>query len=475
MVIAVSNAVALYANEEATWGEVPATPDMQQLRFTSETLTFKKMTVQSATIRSDRMRDQVALVGFDTNGDFGFELAGFDYDPFLEGGLFGTWAGIKTVTATTLAFTSTAITDSGNGLGAIPVNAYIWVSGATNPALNRRYRVTVSTAGSLTLNPAPVATLSAGPTITISASAMTVITNTTVLTATVSASGKTLTFAGSGGFDPTTMGIVAGQWIRTAGFAQAANNGLHRVASVTSTVITFANSDTLADETVTSATTLKFVGRRLRNGITQRSYHVQKAFSDINQFMSMRGMRVSGLKLVATAATIITGTVTFMGKQVLRAGTTYATTTQATNVSPVMTAAAHIGTIYQNGTPIAAGIKSIEIDVNNNLRNSTQIGSLYPYAVGYGFQDVTGKVEVFFEDATLYDQLINHTATELSFPVTDDLGSTYVITIPSVLFTDGYPLASGGNADVMLPLTFSAIRNPTYNCQIQIDELATLT
>lgn len=475
MVIAVTNAVALYLNEETAWGETPSSADMQQLRFTSETLDFKKQTVQSSTIRADRMRDQLALVGFETSGDYSFELSCFDNDQFLEGGLFGTWVGIWSKTASTIAFTSTGITDSGNGLAPVAVNSYVWITGAATPANNRRYRVTASAAGSLTLSPAPNTTASAGASITIKASAVAVLTATTVVTLAITASTKTLTFGGSSPFDPTTLNLVAGQWIRLSGFATAANNGLKRVSSVTSTTIVFASTDTFIDETVTSGTTVKLTGRRLRNGVTQRSYHIQKAFTDISQFMSFRGMRVSEVKLSAQAAQIITGSFSFMGKTSIRGSSTFATTTQGTNISPLMTGSAHIGTIYQNGVAIAAGIKSIDLSVNNNLRNSIQIGSLFPYAVGYGFQDVTGKIEVFFEDATLYDELINHTATELSFPVTDDNGNSYVITIPSILFTEGYPQASGGNADVMLPLSFSAIRNSTYDCQIQIDEIPSVT
>lgn len=474
MVIAVTNAVALHINEESTWGEAPTSADMLQLRFTGESLTFGKQTVQSETIRADRMRDQMALVGFETGGDFNFELSFFSYDQLIEGVMFGTWEGATSTTASTLAFTATGVTDSANGLAKYPVGAYIWVSGATAKSLNRRYRVTVSTAGELTLSPAPATTEAAGASIKISSSAVQVTTSTGVIDAAFVASTKKLTFSGSTGFNPSTgTAFVAGQFVSLSGFAQAANNGLKRIAAIDSTSITFVEA--CADETVADATALKLVGRRIRNGVTQRSYHIQKGFTDINQYMSFRGMRVGTMSIEATAAQIITGSFSFMGKTTVRGDVSFASTSEPTSTTSVMTGSAHIGTIFQDGAAIAAGIRSVTLKVENNLRNSIQIGSLYPYAVGYGFQDVTGDIELYFEDETIYDQLVNHTETELSFPVTDDKGHVYVFTIPSVLFTEGYPVAGGGNDDSMLPLSYGAIRNATYDCQIQIDAIPSLT
>lgn len=474
MAIASTNAVGVYVNAEATWGETPTSVDMQQLRFTGESLVFGKQTVQSETIRADRMRDQMALVGFETQGDLNFEFAFFDYDAFISGALFGDWVGAKTVTGTTISFTSSTIADSGTGFGNIPVGAYVWVTGSTTPSLNRRYRVTAATAGALTVSPAPATTAVAGPSITISSSAVQVVTAATTLIATFTATTKSLVFSGSTGFNPATgTGFAIGQFVRLSGFAQAANNGVKRITAVNATTLTFA--ETCADETVTAATTLKFVGRRLRNSTTQKSFHIEKAFTDISQYMSFRGMRVGNWKLDVNAAEIITGSFSFMGKTVVRNTVATAATTVASNVSPVMTGSAHVGVIYQNGVALAAGIKQIQLEVENNLRNSEQIGSLYPYAIGYGFQDVSGQVDAYFEDATLYDQLINHTSTELSWTTTDDSGNAYVITLPAVLFTEGYPQAGGGNDDVMIPLAFQAVRSATYDCQIQIDAIPSLT
>lgn len=471
MVLAVSNAVALYANKETTWNETPSSASMRQLRFTGESLTYGKKTVTSETIRSDRMRDQLALVSFETKGDINHELAFFDDEIFMEGAMFSTFQATQSLTGTTFALTSTAITDSGNGLGKVPVNSYLWLSGATNNANNIRYRVTAVAAGSLTLSPAPAATQSAGPSMTLGFDGITVTMATTTLTIVVA--GSTITFGGSTGYNPTTSGLAAGQWVRFSGFAVAANNGIKRISSITATTIVTVSA--LSAETCTNGQVIAINGRRLRNGTTQQSYHIQKAFTDIGQYLSFRGMTVSDMKMDLQSSSIIKGSYSFMGAGATRQASTWATSTQSTNTSPVMTASANVGTIAQNGASIAVGIKQIQLSLSNNLRALEQIGSTSPLAIGYGFADVTGQVEAYFQDSTLYDQLINNTTTELSWPITDDSGNVYVITIPSVIFTDGFPNASAGNTDIMLPLNYHAIRNSTYNCELQIDQIPVLT
>jgi hypothetical protein len=466
--IASSNAVALYSNKETVWNEVPSTPAMRQSRFTGESLVYGKKTVQSETIRSDRMRDELALVSFETKGDFNWELAFLENEHFIEGALFNSFVGMQTKTGTTYALTSTAITDSGNGLGNVAVNSYLWLSGATNAANNTRYQVTAVAAGSLTLSPAPAATQSAGPTMTLNFDSCVVTTAASTLTVVVS--GSTVTFGGSTGFNPTTAtNLQPGQWVKFSGFAQSGNNGLKRIASITTATIVTVSA--LASETVAAATALNFNGRMLRNGTTEKSYHIQKAFTDINQFFSFRGMTVSDMKFDIAASQIIKGTFSFLGGQVARQGTTWAGSVITATTTNVMTASANVGSITQAGSVFPAGIKSLSLTVNNNLRPAEQIGQTYPVQIGYGFVDVTGQIDVYFQDNTLYDQLVNNSANEISVPLTDDVGNVYVITIPSVIFTEGFPSATAGNQDVMISLNWGAIRNTTYNCAIQIDQI----
>lgn len=91
MAFASSNRVILRYDKEVAWGEVPAAEVMTALKMTSESLNHTKDTVESNTIRSDRMRDALLVVGAGADGDINFELAYGTYDDFLEAFLCGTW------------------------------------------------------------------------------------------------------------------------------------------------------------------------------------------------------------------------------------------------------------------------------------------------------------------------------------------------------------------------------------------------
>lgn len=77
---------------EVTPGTTPSSPSFQNLRFTSESLTYQKQTVTSDEIRPDRNVPDMADVGYSVSGDIGFELTYGTLDALLEGALQGAWA-----------------------------------------------------------------------------------------------------------------------------------------------------------------------------------------------------------------------------------------------------------------------------------------------------------------------------------------------------------------------------------------------
>jgi hypothetical protein len=89
-----------------------------------------------------------------------------------------------------------------------------------------------------------------------------------------------------------------------------------------------------------------------------------------------------------------------------------------------------------------------------------------------GTVDITGTIEAYFEDLALYEKFEDHTASSLSFRFTDAGGNVLIVTLPRLFFARGPVFASGINTDVMVPLEFQAVRDPTLDCEIQIDALA---
>jgi len=229
---------------------------------------------------------------------------------------------------------------------------------------------------------------------------------------------------------------------------------------------------TLVNEAAGDTVTMK--GQMLRNGVTQKSFTLEKSFTDITQFLSITGMVVNQFNLAVAAQAIITGGFQFIGKSAAIAQVTVGTGAEtAASTNDVMNAGSHVGSIREAGAEItSAYIMSLGINVNNNLRDKPAVAVIGSTGIGAGQCVVTGNLTAYFEDETLYQKYVNNTATSLDFRCTDAAGNTYIFTLPRVKLATGNIVAGGNNQDVMVDLTYQAIRDSTTDCSIQIDRIS---
>ena len=156
-----SNRVDIRISEETAWAEVPSSPTMAVLPYTSEGLIYDKRTVKSNIVRADRLTDDIVEVGAGSNGDLNIEYKFGDFEKLIEGAL-----GSKFVTNTATYTGSGGAGDlsfavSGGGVQVITgpastwnnfdVGAYVRVSGATQSANNGVFRITAITSTDLTV------------------------------------------------------------------------------------------------------------------------------------------------------------------------------------------------------------------------------------------------------------------------------------------------------------------------------------
>lgn len=269
--------------------------------------------------------------------------------------------------------------------------------------------------------------------------------------------------------DFVTDGVVAGMWLLAAGFTNAANNGYVKVESVTTTKIVVSGA-TLVDE---GAATRTFANSGLiRNGITETSFTIEKFFSDKTQYFTFAGCVVSSLALNLNVQEILTGTFEWLGKDMVRAGATAGTGPYgAAATGQVMNAVANVASLRENGAEVAAPtfIRSATVNVSNNLRGIKAIANLGNVDIGIGRGQVTGTLQVYFEDGTFIDRYINSTETSLDFRVEDNAGNAYIITMPRIKFITQEVVAGAIDQDVVVDMEYQAIREPTNDFTIQID------
>lgn len=142
--------------KEVTWNQTPTSPALTFVRNLGESLSESISTERSQEIRPDRTTADLIPVDASVGGSFNFELSYGSYDDFIEAALMSQWVTLAFSGAVT---TVASATDNLTATGAftnIVVGQLIVLGGATDPALNRAYRVISKTSNdTVTVLPQP--------------------------------------------------------------------------------------------------------------------------------------------------------------------------------------------------------------------------------------------------------------------------------------------------------------------------------
>lgn len=264
-----------------------------------------------------------------------------------------------------------------------------------------------------------------------------------------------------------SVNVNVGQWMLVAGFANTANNGYARVSSVTSNKIVVTGL-TLVNEAAGNSITIK--GSMIRNGTTKTSFTLEKEFTDIGEFVSYSGMRVSTFGITVSPENIVTGSFAFLGKSALPAGATVGTGANvAAPSNDVMNAIDNVTGIREAAAATSEDVTEIAFDLDNNLRGRPAVGVLGNTEIGIGTVGISGSFNVYFASRAIHEKYTNFTASDLSFRMADGAGNAYVVTLPSIKFTDSDVLAGGQDRDVLVNMSFEARRDPASDAMIQFD------
>lgn len=274
--------------------------------------------------------------------------------------------------------------------------------------------------------------------------------------------------------DFLAAGIVPGQWVRVSGFTAGggANNGLYRVVAVAAGSLGVAPAPAL-DEAATGLT-VAIAGSMIRNGVAETSFTLEKAFTDVGQFIAMTGMVADGMSLQIQTGRVLTGSFTFTGATAsIGTASVGSGAPVAAPAHPVMNAVNNVGHIMEAGAPLTGGfVQSLSVSLANGIRGIGAVGRLGNADLGTGRCQVTGGVSLYFADGALYGKYLAGTPTSLSFRVTDAVGNAYVFTLPRVKLTQGAIVAGGPDQDIVADFQYQALRDPATNATIQIDRLA---
>jgi hypothetical protein len=228
----------------------------------------------------------------------------------------------------------------------------------------------------------------------------------------------------------------------------------------TSTVITLDAATQINTTTAgTSLTSAQIATSRLTNGTTMSTFTLEVGHMDITQFRQYLGMTPSKMDLKLAAGAIVTGSMDFMGKTMLLTQATGMGTPSAASTYTPANAVRGVVDVYEGGTAISAVtyIKSADISIDNAIRAQTAIGVFGNAGIAAGTLKASGKLEVYFADATMYNKFINNTESSLSIPVLDPSGNGYVYYFPRIKYSAAKVATGGLDQDNMLSMDFTAL------------------
>lgn len=209
----------------------------------------------------------------------------------------------------------------------------------------------------------------------------------------------------------------------------------------------------------------------IKNGTVLRSFTIQKHFQDLATpiYQNFRGCRIGGMSLDFQTGSILTGSFSMMGcaAEMVTSQITGATTPAAPATEP-MNAVSNLGGLEKDNVAMTAQIRSMTLELNNNLRGQEAIGTLGYVGIALGKLDITGNIELYFEDGSEYTSFLTNDEFRLEFTVTDADSNSYKFTLPRIKYEEGTIVSGGLDQDLMVSGTWRALYDATDTCMIEI-------
>lgn len=265
----------------------------------------------------------------------------------------------------------------------------------------------------------------------------------------------------SGSF--VTDGFVAGQEVEVSGFAGPGVNGQMLITSVSalSMDVTPLEGQTLAIE-AGDGDELVLASNQIKSGTERRSFTFIRHFADVqpsdNPYHIFTGCEINSLQFTVSANSMITGTMSVIGKAMTTAQDLTGLGTPTFNTASTTTPLdSFTGFLDEGGTAVAV-VTEISMTLQNGIEPKFVVGSPNSIFPSVGRSNLTGQLTAFFEDSTLIDKFINETESSISFRLPDAAGNGQRFTIPRIKYTGGQPDV-GGEGPITLAMPFQALRD----------------
>jgi len=265
-----------------------------------------------------------------------------------------------------------------------------------------------------------------------------------------------------------TEGIVVGNFVRISGFSDPANNGVFRVVTVgASSLIVDA---TLVDESATPAIDIDAV--TIRNGAeVPEAYSFRKQMNAPGGTVALfyyRGCMINTMSFNFETGSILNGDMNVVG--MTSEGTATAISGESVDAVPaydIMNSVSSITSIDITGLPAGVEFKTLNLAIDNQINQAEAIGTLGAVDLVPFSLQITGDIELYFEDTTVYNLYKQATDFSVAFTLEDASGNQIVMYMPKCKFEELSEPVDGKDNFLMESGSLRALRDATTDTMIQ--------
>ena len=203
----------------------------------------------------------------------------------------------------------------------------------------------------------------------------------------------------------------------------------------------------------------------LKRGTSVHAFDIEEGFTDIDVYLTMLGAMVDRFTLsLKPEGDMITGAFDFVGSQMVDPEASSGDADPvAANTNPVFDSF----TGYFKKDTYSMGVAtSLELQVANNLKANYALFSNETLGIGAGRAVVTGSITAFFTEKTQIEEFLAETECELEFQLEDQLGDTYTVSLPRVVWTGNTRNVAENEITQSIP--FQALYDETAETEIYI-------
>jgi len=205
-------------------------------------------------------------------------------------------------------------------------------------------------------------------------------------------------------------------------------------------------------------------------GTTQRSFAIERTFSDISKYQQFRGCVINTMSLSVKPNAIVTGEFGMLARGAASTGTPWDSAPTASQTGSPYDS--FTGAVKEGGSAIGF-VTAIELKLDNGGTPTYVVGDDQTPAIPLGRSNVTGSLDVYFADLTMLQKFEDETESSVEFYLGSGVpgGESYRFYLPRVKYGSGDNPASD-EKPIVLKMNYQALYSTTDETNIRITKIA---